>query len=125
VVGIGVNVNWPGDDADLPPELVGSATSLRQQVGRPVDPAELLDALLGYLEPRVADLGTDGGRARQAADLRARCTTVGTPVRVEMADGSFVGTATGITPSGHLVVDVGGTSRTVVAGDVVHVRPPA
>jgi hypothetical protein len=35
VVGIGINVNWPGHDRDLPTELVGSATSLRQQAGRP------------------------------------------------------------------------------------------
>ena len=37
VVGIGINVNWPATDQDLPPELVGVATSLRQLLGRPVD----------------------------------------------------------------------------------------
>ena len=34
VVGIGINVNWPRDDGDLPAELLGSATSLCQLVGR-------------------------------------------------------------------------------------------
>jgi BirA family biotin operon repressor/biotin-[acetyl-CoA-carboxylase] ligase len=125
VVGIGINVNWPEQDADLAIELVGSATSLCQQTGHRVDTALLLDAFLAFLEARVADLGTDPGRARQAADLLACCTTVGTRVRVELAGESFVGTATGITPDGHLTVDVGGMPRTVVAGDVVHVRPPA
>ena len=33
VVGIGINVNWPRADDDLPPELVGSATSLCQLIG--------------------------------------------------------------------------------------------
>ncbi len=122
VVGIGVNVNWPGDDRDLPDELLGSATSLRQQLGRPVDRSELLDALLDALGPRAADLESDPGRARQAADFRARCTTLGAPVRVELADEVFEGLATDLTPEGHLVVVAGGAPRTVVTGDVVHVR---
>ncbi len=125
VVGIGINVNWPETDTDLGPELVGSATSLCQQAGHRVDSPALLDALLAYLEPRVADLGTEAGQARQAADLLARCTTVGTRVRVELAGETLEGTATGITPDGHLTVDVGGRPRTVVAGDVVHLRLPA
>jgi BirA family biotin operon repressor/biotin-[acetyl-CoA-carboxylase] ligase len=122
VVGIGVNVNWPGHDQDLPDELVGLATSLRQQSGVPVDLDGLLEALLDALEPRVADLATAPGRARQAGDLRLRCTTLGTRVRVELPDARFEGTATALTPEGHLVVDEGGRSRTVVAGDVIHVR---
>jgi BirA family transcriptional regulator, biotin operon repressor / biotin---[acetyl-CoA-carboxylase] ligase len=125
VVGIGINVNWPEKDSDLGPELVGSATSLRQQAGHRVDTSALLDALLTHLEPRVADLGSEAGQARQAADLLVRCTTVGTRVRVELAGETLEGTATGITPGGHLTVDVGGQPRTVVAGDVVHLRPPA
>ena len=125
MVGIGINVNWPEGDTDLDPELVGTATSLRQQTGHRVDTSALLDALLLFLEPRVADLGTDLGQARQAADLLTRCTTVGTQVRVELAGETFEGMATGITPDGHLTVDVGDLPRTVVAGDVVHVRPPA
>ncbi len=123
VVGIGINVNWPRDDGDLPPELLGSATSLCQQLGRPVDRSELFDALLEALGPRAADLGTDPGRARQAGDFRDRCTTLGTQVRVELADDRFEGMATDLTPEGHLVVEVGGRTRTVVTGDVVHVRP--
>src|ERR1700728_417434 len=42
VVGIGINVNWPVTDADLPADLVGAATSLRQQTGGPVDRSDLL-----------------------------------------------------------------------------------
>jgi BirA family biotin operon repressor/biotin-[acetyl-CoA-carboxylase] ligase len=123
VVGIGINVNWPATDADLPDELVGAATSLGQQLGGPVDRSELLDALLQALEPRVAALGSPAGRRGQADDLRARCTTIGTRVRVELADGAFEGVACDVTPEGHLVVETAGTTRTVIAGDVVHVRP--
>jgi BirA family biotin operon repressor/biotin-[acetyl-CoA-carboxylase] ligase len=123
VVGIGINVTWPIHDSDLPDELVGSATSLHQQTGRSVDRAELFEALLRALEPRVADLGAGSGRVRQAEDFRSRCTTLGTPVRVELADDRFEGTATDVTREGHLVVAVGDATRTVIAGDVVHVRP--
>jgi len=123
VVGIGVNVNWPATDADLPEELAGMATSLRRLAGGPVDRSEILDALLGALEPRLVDLGTAVGRTRQADDLRHRCTTLGSPVRIELSGTGFEGTAVDVTAEGHLVVDVGGTRRTVVAGDVIHVRP--
>jgi BirA family biotin operon repressor/biotin-[acetyl-CoA-carboxylase] ligase len=123
VVGIGINVNWPADDADLPPGLRGLAVSLRQLAGRTVDREALLDALLAALGPRVTCLGTPEGRLRLAGDLLASCSTVGTRVRVDLPDGSFEGTATGISPEGHLVVATGEATRTVVAGDVVHVRP--
>jgi BirA family transcriptional regulator, biotin operon repressor / biotin---[acetyl-CoA-carboxylase] ligase len=125
VVGIGINVNWPAKEADLPDDLVGTATSLSQQAGHPVDRSAVLDALLGALEPRLVDLGTPAGRIRQADELRSRCTTIGTPVRIELAGTGFEGTAVDVTAEGHLVVDVDGTRRTVVAGDVIHVRPPA
>jgi len=123
VVGIGVNVNWPQSDADLPPELRGIACSLRQMVGAVIDREELLTALLAALGPRVAALATVDGRNGLAADLRAACTTLGRAVRVDLADESIFGTATSVTDDGHLVVDADGASRTVVAGDVVHVRP--
>lgn len=123
VVGIGVNVNWPVTDADLPPDLVGLATSLHQQTGGPVERSVVFETLLEALEPRAADLATASGRTRQADDFRRRCTSIGTRVRVELADTWFEGTAAELTPEGHLVVDVGPGSRTVVAGDVVHVRP--
>ena len=123
VVGIGINVAWPLSDADLPETLVGEATSLQQEAGRPVDRSALLSSLLGNLGPRLTLLGTPDGRARLASDLRSRCVTVGSRVRVELADGQIEGTATDVTDQGHLVVDTGSGSETVVAGDVVHLRP--
>lgn len=122
VVGIGINVNWPESDADLPEDLAGRATSLRQLAGHPIDRAAVLWTLLEAVEPRVADLSTASGRIRQAGDLRSACTTIGTQVRVETAGELLEGTATDLTPEGHLVVEVGTGTRTVIAGDVVHVR---
>jgi len=122
VVGIGVNVAWPGSDADLPAELVGRATSLCQEADRLVEREPLLAHLLAALEPRVAALGRAAGRSAQADELRRRCATVGARVRVQLATGSFDGTATGVTDEGHLVVATPSGTRTVVAGDVVHLR---
>lgn len=48
VLGIGVNTNQ--DEAELPPDTQTEPTSLRLQLGRPVDRAELLVAILARLE---------------------------------------------------------------------------
>ncbi len=122
VVGIGLNVNWPVDDADLPPDLAGVAGSLRMLAGHEVDRAEFLESLLAGLEPRIRELRTPAGRARQAAEFRSKCATLGRTVRVELPDGGFEGTAVDITPAGHLVVEAADGPRTVLAGDVVHLR---
>ena len=113
-------------DFSTDPEFEQKLAWMRQVVREEIYPLETLDldydALLEAMEPRVGDLGTASGRIRQAGDLRAACTTIGTRVRVDLANEWFEGTATDLTPEGHLVVDVSGTRRTVVAGDVVHVR---
>lgn len=116
VVGVGCNVDWPG------PEGAGG-TSLAAAAGRPVDREALLDALLGALAPREVALGTEGGRRALAADLRRRCATLGTSVRVDLAGEQVAGTAVDLTDAGHLVVEAGGTRRVLAAGDVVHLRP--
>ncbi len=123
VVGIGINVNWPADDDDLPPELAGLAASLAELTGSPVDRDALMTDLLAALAPRVDALCTAEGRAGLVAALRARCVTLGTAVRVELAGGTLSGTASGLTGAGHLVVRTPDGDRTVVAGDVVSVRP--
>jgi BirA family biotin operon repressor/biotin-[acetyl-CoA-carboxylase] ligase len=93
--------------------------------GAPVDREALLDGLLAALDPRTAELGTPAGRQRLSRGLAAACTTIGTRVRVDLTDSSFEGTATGISPEGHLIVTSDGDTKTVVAGDVVHLRPTA
>jgi biotin-(acetyl-CoA carboxylase) ligase len=88
-----------------------------------VDRGRLLERLLVGLEPRVAALGSPGGRKAQAADLQDRCSTIGARVRVDTESASFVGTAVAVTSEGHLVVDVDHEGpRTVVVGDVIHLR---
>jgi BirA family biotin operon repressor/biotin-[acetyl-CoA-carboxylase] ligase len=116
VVGLGLNLAWPG-----PPGAGG--TSLSAVAGVPVDREALLQAYLSALTRRRPDLDTRTGRRALAAELRDRCATLGRLVRVELAGETLVGTAVDLTEAGHLVVDTEAGSRVVAAGDVIHLRP--
>jgi BirA family transcriptional regulator, biotin operon repressor / biotin---[acetyl-CoA-carboxylase] ligase len=116
VVGIGLNVDWPGPDGV-------EGTCLRDLSGGPVDRAVLLDALLSALSTRRGMLDTAPGRREVAAELRERCATLGRRVRVELAAEAVVGVAVEVDDAGHLVVRTATGTRTVSAGDVVHLRP--
>jgi BirA family biotin operon repressor/biotin-[acetyl-CoA-carboxylase] ligase len=106
VLGIGLNVTTTREE--LPHD---GATSLQLEGARTTDRDTLLRAVLRGL-----------GRAVEAADpeaYRARCSTLGRPVRVELAGRSVEGVAQAVDDDGRLVVD--GTPYG--AGDVVHLRP--
>ena len=125
VVGMGLNVNWPDP---LPEELAGRATALNHLCGREVDRLELLVTWLRGLERWYGGIarGQADGWARLRDAYRARCTTIGQAVRVELADGDLVGTAVDVSEEGHLVVEgEDGWVRPVAVGDVVHLRPVA
>lgn len=150
VVGIGLNVDWPppdtpggsgepaasggpglggegGTDRAVAAELeriAATATSLRREAGWRSEPDDVLDRLLASLESRLGDLVTPAGRSRQAAEYRARCSTLGRAVRVERpGEPALTGTAVDIDARGYLVVEGAGGATTVAAGDVVHIRP--
>jgi len=117
VVGIGINVAWPG-----PPEAGGTCLD---DVGRPspVDRRVLFDELLKALEPRCALLEGAAGRRVLADEVRGRCATLGQQVRVILVGDEFIGRADAIDDAGRLVVVTASGPRPVSAGDVVHLRP--
>ena len=115
VVGIGLNVAWPG-----PPEAGGTCLD---DMTQPVDRQALLDSLLNALGPRCAQLEGAAGRRALADEVRSRCGTLGQQVRVTLAGEEITGRASAIDDSGRLVVDTASGPRSVSAGDVVHVRP--
>jgi len=115
VVGLGVNLTWPG-----PPEAAG--TSLLEASGVVIARDALLTAYLEALESRAAALDDAPARDAMVRDYLDELATIGHEVRVEQADGSFTGVATGITDRGHLVVAQPDGLRVVTAGDVVHLR---
>jgi len=125
VVGIGLNVGMTAAELPIP-----EATSLA--VARPggvPDRTDLLVDLLASLWESYAawQEGGDLAGMRLADSYVAACSTIGHAVRVDLPSGEVLtGTATGIDPSGRLLVEhpvADGVARTAVsAGDVVHVR---
>ena len=116
VVGLGLNIDWPG------PAGAGGICLAELGAG-PVDRPALLGALLDALSTRRALLDSVTGRGEVVTELRNRCATLGRRVRVELAAEAVVGVATEIDDAGHLVVRTKTGLRTVSAGDVVHLRP--
>ncbi|MBB4686173.1 biotin--[acetyl-CoA-carboxylase] ligase [Amycolatopsis jiangsuensis] len=126
VLGIGLNVLPLGDVPAGPGGL--PATSLAEQGATTTDRTEIALALLtrfDELERRWRQAGGDLTAAGLLADYRARCSTLGLDVRVQLPDGSeLTGRAADLDGAGQLQVDVpDGRRLTVFAGDVVHVRP--
>ncbi len=117
VVGIGLNVAWPGPDG-----AGGTCLDLLRGDAAPVEREQVLAALLDALRPRRALLDDAAGRRALAAELRRRCATVGQEVRVVLAGEEFRGLATDLDDAGRLVVQTVGGSRRLAAGDVVHLR---
>ena len=118
IVGIGINVAWPG-----PADAGGTCLDDADGSAPPVDRQMLLNRLLAALEPRCALLEDAGGRRALADEVRARCATLGQQVRVILADEVLVGRAEAIDDAGQLVVETASGARSISAGDVVHLRP--
>jgi BirA family biotin operon repressor/biotin-[acetyl-CoA-carboxylase] ligase len=119
VVGSGLNLAQTADQ--LPVE---TATSLAL-AGVPLAPDELDAVVARYLGRLRNELETPGPVSRLRERVAARCATVGSDVRVTLADGSLlVGRATGIDATGRLeVLSESGDLIVVAVGDVTHVRP--
>jgi BirA family biotin operon repressor/biotin-[acetyl-CoA-carboxylase] ligase len=118
VVGIGINVAWPG-----PAEAGGTCLDDAGGAAQPVDKAVLLDRMLEGLAARRPLLDDEAGRRALADEVRRRCATLGQRVRVTLPAGELTGVATAIDDAGRLVVATASGPRTVSAGDVVHLRP--
>ena len=115
MVGIGINVAWPG-----PP---GAGGTCLNEVGPAAVDRELLERLLRALAARRPLLDDAGGRRMLADEVRRRCGTLGRTVRVTLDGKEVVGLASTIDDAGRLVVETAAGPRAVSAGDVVHLRP--
>lgn len=125
VVGIGINV---GARADELPEGGTSLAAEGSAVGRTALLAGVLRRLLTD-EADWRDAGGDPDAVGLRAAYRAACATLGREVRVSLPDGSaLTARAVDLDADGRLVLrEPSGASRTVAAGDIVHVRalPPS
>lgn len=122
VVGIGLNVTTAAEELPVP-----TATSLALCGARELDHTVLLTAILTRLDARLTawtDAGGDAHACGLAADYEAACRTLGQHVSVSTTLGeTLTGTAAGIDPTGRLLVESGGATVPVSAGDVQHLRP--
>jgi BirA family biotin operon repressor/biotin-[acetyl-CoA-carboxylase] ligase len=120
IVGIGTNVDWVR--ADFPPAIADHMTSLRELAGSwPVARDDLLERFLDVLAP-----GIDGLRhgAFNAGSWQRRQLTNDRPVRLQLADGTVETVhARRVDPeTGGLVVGSNGVERTIMAGEIHHLR---
>lgn len=125
VVGAGINVSQ--QRAELPVE---TATSLRLAGSATTDRDTVLRAYLRALAGRYRDWRRAAGDPRASgigAAYRQACVTIGRQVAVQLPGTEPVeGHVEGVDDDGQLLVAVpGGQVRALVAGDVVHVRPPS
>ncbi|EKU49223.1 biotin--[acetyl-CoA-carboxylase] ligase [Brevibacterium casei] len=123
VLGMGINTRLAAEDL-----VREDASSLAIELGQPdseIDHEALLVSILSTLIPALREIDEYGdedfSRSRTAEKVREGMVTLGTRVKVERPDGShLIGTATGLDPSGDLIID---DRTTVSAGDVHHLRP--
>lgn len=116
-IGIGINVNWAVDE--MPPEIAGSATSLSELAGTPVDRGALLAALLDRLDAELTAIESGDSPLER---YRAACRTIGGEVTVEVGSRTIDGRAVAIDDAGALVVATPSGRETVTSGEVVRVR---
>lgn len=125
VLGIGLNVTLRADELPVNPTGL-PATSLQLAGATATDRDPLLRALLRAVAEWYERWRSAGGDA-VASGLRdaylAACATVGREVRVLLPDGEVLtGTATGVDRDGQLQVTTPTATRTLAAGDVLHLR---
>jgi BirA family biotin operon repressor/biotin-[acetyl-CoA-carboxylase] ligase len=110
IVGIGLNVNATA----FPPELADRATSLRLAVGRPMDRARVLAAVLDAFEPLYDEFEQRG----PAVAVAAFTEFAALPQRCRVDD-RLEGVALGVDPDGALRLrDDAGQIHRVISGEV-------
>ena len=114
VLGMGINVSRAPGGVGAASVWDGGARAPRAVVAKAL--LERLDSAYGRL--------ADGHWAELLEGWRRRSTTLGARVRVDLADGPpLEGVAKDVQEDGALLVDSGGMTRVVYAGDVTHLRP--
>jgi len=116
VLGIGVNLNV--DPAGFPEEFRARATSLADRRGERVDRAAFTRALFGHLESVLDSCAKQGFRGI-IPRFEARFHMRDRRVSLREVDGAVhEGRVLGIDPDGALLLEVKGTARRFLAGDV-------
>lgn len=115
VVGIGVNLNARAED--FPPEVRPIATSIAIASGTEVDRAAFAAHLIDALDARYEDLLRDGFSAILPG-WSERDALRGREVQVRVGDDLVTGVASGLGPTGRLLLETRAGVEEILAGDV-------
>jgi BirA family biotin operon repressor/biotin-[acetyl-CoA-carboxylase] ligase len=113
VLGIGVNVNQTTFPEDISPR----ATSLKVQGGRDIDRIRLLREILRTLEIHYTAIMKKGFHNLLPLWL-SRTTMINREISVTQGGSVISGIVRGLSPEGALILDSGGSEKTLFAGDV-------
>lgn len=117
IIGVGVDVNLTAHE--LPPDVRKVATSLRIELGRPVQRAGLATAILRELDRDYARV-CGGLFAALADEWEERCTTIGQQVVITMGERRIRGRAEALDDDGALLVRTEhGHLERIIGGDVM------
>lgn len=116
ILGIGINVNQ--NETDFPPELETIATSLKMELGKPVNRAQLIAKILGYLEDYTKLYETHGFGPIKLL-WEGYSNTAGKRIRAVMLNETIEGTALGISNEGMLELRMDdGSIRGIYSADI-------
>ncbi len=116
VLGVGLNANLDPEDLGVPDHEVAT---VRSELGRDVDLAKLLAAILSNLD---RELGRMENFAAVLDDWRALNCTLGRRVRVQRFGEVLDGRAADLTPDGALILETHAGTVEVFEGEVEHLR---
>lgn len=119
ILGVGLNANLDPDDLGVSGRKVAT---IRSELGRDVDLAELLGTILSSLD---SELGRIRDFVAILDDWRALNCTLGKRVRVERSGEVLQGRAAGLTPEGALLVETRSGTVAVFEGEVEDLRQDA
>lgn len=116
ILGIGVSVNLTA--SEFPPDVRKVATSLRSELGRPVQRAELATTILHELDHDYTRVCA-GQFSSVADEWEERCTTIGQAVTISIGERRIRGTAEALDDDGALLLRTEhGHLERIIGGDV-------
>lgn len=115
VIGVGINANL----TSFPEEIQEIATSLKLELGRDINRAELIARVMAEFERLYAEFEAQGDLGAVMQEYNELCLNAGSKVRVLDPNGEYTGTSRGINSMGELLVETeDGKMQEVYAGEV-------
>ncbi len=115
IIGIGINVNASPDD--YPPELRDNITSLKMLLDNEIDRNYFVSKLLTNFE-KYYNQFLEGKFSTIVSIWKDRADIINKNIKVQQFNESFTGRVIDLNEDGNLIVDTGGSLRTVNSGDI-------